>query len=126
MSPTDPQRGLFPEPKPERPKKDPMLYVVPANARASKCRGENCGKTVYWVYLKSTGRSVIVDCSPAYAPNHKKHGTPHPSAPRCFPPVHPLAPTEHYGSGMDGQGIDHHGTCADAAQFGRKTGRKNG
>lgn len=123
----DEQRSLFREPKKEKPKKEPMVYIVPANAKASKCRGDNCRKVVYWVYLKETGRPVIVDCVPVFPANHKKSpGEKHPSAEKCFPPVHPMAPGEYYGSGMDGQGIDHHATCADAKQFGRKTERKNG
>lgn len=123
--PPEEQKSLFPEPKKGK-GKDPMLYVVKANARSSKCRGKSCGKTIYWVFIEATGRSVIVDCAPEYAPTHKLSGEPHPSAERCFPPVHPQAPGEFYGFGRDGQGIDHHATCADVAQFGRKTGRKNG
>lgn len=120
------QRSLFKEQKAAKPKKEPMLYILPANTRASKCRGENCQKVVYWYYLKSTGRSVIVDCTPVFPANHKKTpNQPHPMAPKCFPPVHPMAPGEYYPNGMDGQGIDHHATCADAKQFGRKTERKN-
>jgi len=120
------QKSLFKEPKAARPKKDPMLYIVKANTRVARCRGENCRKPVFFVYLLNTGRTVIVDCEPVYAPNHKtKANQDHEMKPRCFPPVHPNAPGEHYPNGMDGQGIDHHFTCADVRQFGRKTERKN-
>jgi hypothetical protein len=123
----DGQRSLFREPKKPAEKKEPMLYIIPANTRSSKCRGENCGKVVYWHYNKTTGRPVIVDCNPVYPENHKtKPGEDHPSRPKCFPPIHPMAPGAYTGHGMDGQGIDHHATCADAKQFGRKTERKNG
>ena len=124
-NPDDAQRSLFKEPKPKRPPKEPMLFIVKANTKVSRCKGENCQKPVYWVYLQSTGRSVIVDCDPVYPENHPKHGQLHPSAPKCFPPVHPNAPGEYYPDGMDGQGIDHHGTCYDVKQFGRKTERRN-
>lgn len=120
----DGQRALFPEPKKPAQKKEPMVYIVPATTRSSRCRGENCRKVVYWI--KVAGRPVVVDCEPVYAPNHKtKANQPHPSAEKCFAPAHPSAPGEHYGHGMDGQGIDHHATCADVKQFGRKTERKN-
>lgn len=122
--PVDEQRSLF-KPEKKAAAKEPMLYVVPASTRQSTCRGVHCRKPIYWVYLVSSGRSVIVDCSPAYPATHNKHGTEHPSAPKCFPPVHPRAPGEHFGHGVDGQGIDHHATCQDVAVFGRKTTRKN-
>ena len=125
----DAQESLFAEPVTPSKKapKEPMLYIVPATKVAQPCRGENCRKPVYFVYLKSAGRFVVVDCTPVYAPNHRtKANQKHPSAPKCFPPVHPKAPGEYFGMGMDGQGIDHHATCADVRQFGRKTERKNG
>ena len=123
------QRSLFKEPKKKGPAKEPMLYVVRAATKLSYCRGPNCRKPVYWVYNPGTGRSVIVDCAPRYPGNVKAEalrGQPHAMADRCFPPVHPMAPGEHHGVGRDGQGIDHHLTCADVAVFGRKTERKNG
>lgn len=120
----DGQRSLFKEPKKGRPPKEPMIYIVPATQRASRCTGPNCHKVVYWIRV--AGRPVIVDCEPIFAANHKKTPLqPHPSAPKCFPPVHPQAPGKLYGHGSDGQGIDHHATCHDVAQFGRKTERKN-
>lgn len=118
------QRGLFPEPRKAAQAKEPMIYIVPASTRSSRCRGENCQKIVYWITV--AGRRVVVDCEPVYAPNHKtKANLPHPSAEKCFAPAHPQAPGEYYGHGSDGQGIDHHATCADVKQFGRKTERKN-
>jgi hypothetical protein len=119
------QRGLFPEPRKPAEKKEPMVYIVKANSRASRCRGPNCNKVVFWHYGTQTGRTTIVDCKPEYPANSKKYGQPHPMAERCFPPIHPMASGPTYGHGMDGQGIDHHLTCHDVAQFGgRKTNRR--
>jgi hypothetical protein len=72
--------------------------TVPAGARSSACRGESCGRQVYWIERKSRAKGkehqtvrVPVDCDVVGG-----------SAPDSM---------------SDGKGINHHQNCVDAEDF---------
>jgi len=92
--------------KPEKPKRAPQFFTVPAGTPAKQCKSETCAKVIYWITTKA-GRRMPVDCdveggvrpTPIYDP-------------RQLDAFKAPGQVTH-----DGRGRSHFETCKDAARF---------
>ncbi len=85
------------------------FYSVPPGTPASKCRGANCGKTVFWI-MTPRGKMLLVDCD--------VEGGRRPSA--AVDPKQLDAFSSTPERERAGRGVSHFTTCPDAAAFSHK------
>jgi hypothetical protein len=87
----------------------PKMYVVPAGTKPTYCRGQRCGKRIYFIRSAESGRIVPINCD--------VEGGKRPSEAKDRGQLDMLVGGE--AAVHDGWGVSHFTDCVDVETFTR-------
>jgi hypothetical protein len=93
----------------QKTKAGPRFFAVPAGTRPAYCRGQNCGKRIYFIHNPDTGRMLPVSCD--------VEGGRRPSESKDRGQLDMLVGGE--AAVYDGRGVSHFTDCVDVETFTR-------